>query len=171
MSWISGFLQVQHYSYAVHVLTRMLPSCVSITFFGIYRTWCAGVDFISSNDSIHFSSVVAYHKESKSIHVDDTFMFIPFPDSARFFFFKQGTVQLHPTLAAALEPRKGASQDFRKWMNSVSEEWGDAENLCAAHTGNLLHQDNTGESIKSRLKWALLLVAPVLWLHDLRYGK
>lgn len=131
----------------------------------------AGVDFISSNEDIHFSSVVAFHKESKTIHVDDTFMFIPFPDVAKYFFLKQGTVQLHPTLAAALEPRKGAAEDFRKWMDSVFDEWKDVENLCAAHTGSLLSQDNTGESIQARLKWALFLVSPILWLHDLRYGK
>lgn len=129
------------------------------------------MDFISSNENIHFSSVVAYHKDSKTIHADDTFMFIPTPDIAQIFFIKQGTVQLHPTLGAALEPRKGASEDFRGWMRSVFDDWGEAENLCTAHTGNLLQVDNTGSSIKSRLKWALVLVSPVLWLHDFRYGK
>ena len=29
----------------------------------------AGVDFISSNESVHFSSVVAYHPATKTIHV------------------------------------------------------------------------------------------------------
>lgn len=131
----------------------------------------AGVDFVSSNENIHFSSVVAFHKESKTIHVDDTFMFIPFPASAKYFFIKQGTVQLHPTLAAALEPRNGASEDFRKWMRSVFDDWGDAENLCAAHTGSLLFQENTGDNIQARLKWAMFLVSPVLWFHELRYGR
>lgn len=98
-------------------------------------------------------------------------MFIPVPDMAKIFFIKQGTVQLHPTLAAALEPRQGASEDLRDWMQSVLNDWGDAENLCAAHTGDLLQPDNTGDSIKSRLQWALFMVSPILWLHDLRYGK
>ena len=60
-----------------------------------------GVDFISSNESVHFSSVLAYHMASKTLHVDDTFMFIATPKAAEIFGFKEGTVQLHPTLAGA----------------------------------------------------------------------
>ena len=59
----------------------------------------AGVDFISSNESVHFSSVLVFHPSTKTLHVDDTFMFIPTPAAAEFLNFKQGTVQLHPTLA------------------------------------------------------------------------
>jgi len=33
-----------------------------------------GVDFISDDENVHFSSVLAYHRQSKTIHVDDTYM-------------------------------------------------------------------------------------------------
>ena len=42
-----------------------------------------GVDFISKNENVHFSSVLAYHLASKTIHVDDTFMYLRFPKVAR----------------------------------------------------------------------------------------
>lgn len=32
----------------------------------------AGVDFISRNEKVHFSSVIAYHTASRTVHVDDT---------------------------------------------------------------------------------------------------
>ena len=35
-----------------------------------------GVDFISNNEQLHFSSVLAYHIASTSIHVDDTLMYL-----------------------------------------------------------------------------------------------
>lgn len=129
----------------------------------------AGVDFISTNESVHFSSVVAYHPASKTIHVDDTFMFIPLP--AVFCFAQEGTVQLHPTLGSALQPRKGASTDFEGWMKSVFTDWKDAKNLCTAHTGALLAEKNTGGSILKRLQWALTYSRATLWFHSLRYGK
>ena len=34
-----------------------------------------GVDFVSVNKNIHFSSVLVLHRASKTIHVDDTLMF------------------------------------------------------------------------------------------------
>eukprot|EP01025_Chloroclados_australasicus_P016452 TRINITY_DN18270_c0_g1_i4.p2 TRINITY_DN18270_c0_g1~~TRINITY_DN18270_c0_g1_i4.p2 ORF type:complete len:269 (-),score=36.20 TRINITY_DN18270_c0_g1_i4:123-929(-) len=130
-----------------------------------------GVDFISSNESIHFSSVVAYHAASKTIHVDDTFMFVPLPDLAKIFGFREGTVQLHPHLAGALQQRKGSVEEFKKWIHKLVNDWRDAESLCAAHSGNLLGVDNIGDSIASRIEAALTVAEPVLAGYKLAYEK
>ncbi len=38
-----------------------------------------GVDFISANENVHFASVMAYHRASGTIHVDDTLMYLRLP--------------------------------------------------------------------------------------------
>jgi hypothetical protein len=128
-----------------------------------------GVDFISSNKNIHFSSVVAFHPDSSTLHVDDTFMFFPTPKVAELFFFKQGTIQLHPTLVGALQSRKGAAEELRAWVRGVAKDW-PITNFCAAHLGTLLGKDNTGQSISKRIEAALTLAEPVLKTHELRFG-
>lgn len=130
----------------------------------------AGVDFISSNEAVHFSSILAYHPESKTLHVDDTFVYVPVPHVASVIGIKEGVVTLHPTLPAALERRAGACEDFRDWLNGVASKW-DVENLCAAHSGNLLVKDNTGKRIPGRMTDALWLAEPVLLAHEAIYGK
>ena len=129
-----------------------------------------GVDLIPSNEAVHFSSVLAYHPDTKTIHVDDTLMFIPTPAAAAIIGFKEGTVQLHPTLGLALQSRKGASEDLREWVRKIAAEW-PAANLCTAHLGNLLADKNTGDSIESRIRAALTVAEPALMAHQLYWGK
>ena len=129
----------------------------------------AGVDFISANDKIHFSSVLVMHHASRTIHVDDTFMYIEFTRALRLFGIKD-SLGFHPTLSSALEKRAGAAADFRAWARALIADWQDAENLCAAHTGPLLARDNTGASIPKRMQKALRRCEPKLRIHELRYG-
>jgi len=129
----------------------------------------AGVDFVSANDNIHFSSVLVMHPASHTIHVDDTFMYIQLPRLLRLFGMKD-SLGFHPTLSQALEQRAGAVADFRAWAESLIDDWQDAENLCAAHTGPLLASDNTGASIPDRLQKALRKCGSRLRVHERRYG-
>jgi hypothetical protein len=129
----------------------------------------AGVDFVSANDNIHFSSVLIMHPASHTIHVDDTFMYIQLPRLLHLVGAKD-SLGFHPTLSKALEKRAGAVADFRAWAESLIDDWRDAENLCAAHTGPLLANDNTGASIHDRLQKALRKSESKLRLHERRYG-
>ncbi|MEL6343137.1 MAG: hypothetical protein AAFV53_08370 [Myxococcota bacterium] len=104
----------------------------------------AGVDFISDDPNIHFSSVLVYHPASKTVHVDDTFNYITLPIVGGFSF--------HPTLGQALEARPGATDDFRRWARDVATRWGDAQNICAAHNGNLTGIHDFGERVRTALK-------------------
>ena len=128
-----------------------------------------GVDFLSANEKVHFSSVLAYHRASKTIHSDDTIMYLRLPLLMRMFGMKNA-VSFHPTLAKALEKRGGAARDFRDWAQKLIRSWGDAENICAAHTATLTKQKAGRFTIRTRLEKALEKVEPTLEAHEQKYG-
>jgi len=128
----------------------------------------AGVDFISANEHLHFSSVLAYHKASKTIHADDTFMYLPLPGLLGK--LKKPALSFHMTLTKALEKRAGAAQDFCDWASQLSERWATAENLCAAHSAPLLAADNTADAITKRIVGALQKVEKTLRAHERKYA-
>jgi len=127
-----------------------------------------GVDFISADEHLHFSSVLAYHRASHSIHVDDTFMYIQLPVLMRFFNLTD-SFSFHLTLAKVLEKRAGAARDFRQWATEMAANWRDAENLCAAHTTTLLGNENE-TPIHERILKALGKVESTLKTHEGKYG-
>jgi len=128
-----------------------------------------GVDFISADENVHFSSVLAYHAASKTIYSDDTLLYVRLPQVARWFGLGD-SVSFHPTLTKALVQRAGAAQDFRTWAGNLIKNWGAAENLCAAHTAALLATENSGASIGDRIASALGRVETTLATHERRYG-
>jgi hypothetical protein len=128
-----------------------------------------GVDFISANENIHFSSVLVLHRASKTIHVDDTFIYVRFPKMMRLLRLKD-SLSFHPTLANALEKRAGAAQDFRDWAAELAERWRNAENLCAAHTATLTSRENSGASVHTRVVRALANVERTLAAHQRKHG-
>jgi hypothetical protein len=128
-----------------------------------------GVDFISADEKVHFSSVLAFHRASGTIHSDDTLMYIRLPALLSVFGLSDA-VSFHPTLAKALEQRPGAARDFGDWAAGLIESWRSAENLCAAHTAALLAHENRGESIHKRLNRALDKVGKTLQAHEQKYG-
>lgn len=128
-----------------------------------------GVDFISANENVHFSSVLVYHRASRTIHSDDTLMYIRLPSVLRMFGLAD-RLGFHPTLAKALEKRPGAAQEFRDWARGLIDDWGDVENLCAAHTAAFLAADNDGATIRARLTTALDKVETTLAAHERKYG-
>ena len=128
-----------------------------------------GVDFISANENVHFSSVLVLHRASKTIHVDDTLMYVRLPPMVRPFGLTDA-MSFHPTLGKALEKRAGAARDFRDWAEELTERWQDAENLCAAHTAALTAPKNRGASIPDRLVKALGKADRTLTAHARKYG-
>ncbi|MEO6697877.1 MAG: hypothetical protein ABIR53_00575 [Paraperlucidibaca sp.] len=128
----------------------------------------AGVDFISSNEHIHFASVLAYHKSSRTIHSDDTLMYLQLPGLLGK--LKRPEVTFHLTLASALEKRPLAAQAFREWATQLVRRWQAAEQLCAAHSAVLLPSDLEGVSIAQRMERALAKVDKVLRRHQRKYG-
>ena len=145
------------------------PACHSLFADDLDFSIPRGVDFISTNEHLHFSSVLAFHRSSRTIHVDDTIMYLRLPGLLRFFGLSERT-SFHPTLAKTLERRAGAAADFRAWAIGLADRWAEAENLCAAHTATLLGSKNTGASITDRILKCLEGVEATLVAHERRYG-
>jgi hypothetical protein len=127
-----------------------------------------GVDFISSNEHVHFSSVLAFHRASGTIHVDDTVNHFRLPAPLRLVMGEM--TGFHPTLAKALQRRAGAADEFRQWAQELIASWGGARNLCAAHNTALVARENRGDPIRARLVRALAKVEPALKTHAGRFG-
>ncbi len=128
-----------------------------------------GVAFIPENEHLHFASVLALHRTSKTLHVDDTLMYVRFPGLLRFFGLTD-TLSFHPTLAKVLEPRAGAVTEFREWASGLIDDWGDADNICAAHTAVLRSGRDSGPPLRERLLGALAKVEGTLKAHERKFG-
>jgi len=126
-----------------------------------------GVDFISNNENLHFSSVLAYHPQSKTLHVDDTLMLLKLPGLLGA--LKKPQISFHMTLSRTLEQRKGAVDDFRLWVAQIAEQWSDAEVLCAAHS-QTLRVKNSSPSIAAMIMSALQREEKVLNNHRKKFG-
>ena len=123
-----------------------------------------GVDFISSNENLHFSSVLAYHKASRTIHVDDTLMYLPLPGLIGK--LRAPKLSFHPTLFLTLEARSGAAAEFRAWAQQLATSWVEAENLCAAHSATIVQSNDLSRQILD----ALGRVEKVLRKHEKKFG-
>ncbi len=128
-----------------------------------------GVDFISDDENVHFSSVMVFHRASKTIHVDDTLMYVRLPKVMGLFGVPD-LLRFHPTLGRALEKRAGAAQEFSSWAVELADRWRDATNLCAAHTATLTADTNRGPSIRDRVLQALRKAESTLEAHARKYG-
>ena len=119
----------------------------------------AGVDFISDNENLHFSSVLVHHRASSTVHVDDTFNFVKLP------LIGELALSFHPTLPKVLERRSGAAQDFRAWARQLRADWGSARNLVSAHNAALL-----GQELGPHMDKALAKVEKKLGAHERKHG-
>ncbi len=127
-----------------------------------------GVDFIPENEHLHFSSVLVFHRASKSLHVDDTLTYVRLPKLLRS--IAADVLRFHPTLSRVLEPRAGAARDFRGWARELIERAQGVDNLCAAHSTPLLGRKNRGPSIAARVERALAKAETTLRAHERKNG-
>ena len=128
-----------------------------------------GVDFVSANESVHFSSVLALHKATRTIHVDDTLIYARLPLPMRLLGMPD-LLSFHPTLGSALLTQAGAAEKFSTWAKALAKQWKHAQNLCAAHTAVLAKDDAGGTSIAQRIRKALSNVSSTLKAHKRKYG-
>jgi hypothetical protein len=122
-----------------------------------------GVDFIPSNARLHFASVLAFHRESRTLHVDDTLNYVRMPAFLRP--WKEDLFGFHPSLPRVLERRSGAVKDFRDWAAELVERCRSVDTLCAAHTRVLSAREGSGLSISARVEAALHRVERRLVAH------
>ncbi|RYH09286.1 hypothetical protein [Tropicimonas sp. IMCC6043] len=123
-----------------------------------------GTVFIPENDRLHFASVQALHRASRTLHVDDTLMFIRPPALLRAFGMRP-RVAFHPTLRHVLEPRAGAAEEFRAWAMELAEANAETKTLCAAHMTGPFAPAPGEKTIRARILAALKRVEPILADH------
>lgn len=127
-----------------------------------------GVAFVPSNENLHFASVLALHKASRVLHVDDTIMVTTLPKPLRA--LRRDLVRLHPTLRFVLDRRAGAAAEFSAWTDELIALARDAEVLCAAHAAVVRQPDDRGRSIADRVAKAVRRVRPLVERHQRRFG-
>jgi hypothetical protein len=126
-----------------------------------------GVALVPGDPNVHFSSVLAIHPASRTLHVDDTLVYVRLPRLLRA--VEHHTVRFHPTLSRALERQAGAAAEFRAWARSLIDRCATIDNLCAAHSAARLARSRpSGPSLAALIERALLRVEPVLRAHELR---
>ncbi|MXO64769.1 hypothetical protein [Altericroceibacterium endophyticum] len=125
-----------------------------------------GVDYISDDENVHFSSLMAYHKPSRTIHVDDTLTYFDLPKPISLI-LPSPKIGFHPTLAKALEQRPGAARDFLNWAQDMAKSWHDATTICAAHSGIAKIEP---ESFPQKISEALEKLQGKLEKHRAKFG-
>ncbi len=119
-----------------------------------------GVDFIPENENLHFASVLVIHRQSETLHVDDTLSYLPVPGLRR--------LMLHPALGDVLQRRKGAAQEFRAWASELVERCGTVRRVCTAHMR--LPPPGQFPSIAEEVRRAVQRVEKKLARHEEAFG-
>jgi hypothetical protein len=119
-----------------------------------------GVDFISPNEKLHFSSVLAFHDASRTLHVDDTLIWNPLP--------LVGGLSFHPTLKSVLLRHPEATSEFRAWARELADRCESVDHLCTAHARPMPPASSMGTSVAELVRQALAGVEKILAAHERR---
>jgi hypothetical protein len=126
----------------------------------------AGVDFVSDDESVHVGSVVVRHRASGIVHVDDTLNVLDLPSLVEML-VPGPELRFHPKLAAGLEKRAGAADDYIAWARQIARDWADTSIVCAAHNGTYRL---TERRFDGAIAEALAYAADTLDDHRKTYG-
>jgi len=121
-----------------------------------------GVDLVPASEALHFASVLALHKPSGTLHVDDTLSFMDLP--------LVGGLKFHPTLRFALLKRSGAAAEFRAWAEELAVLCEGVNRVCTAHSRALPPAPSSGSSVAGQVRELLAGASNMLDSHARRYG-
>ena len=121
-----------------------------------------GVDFVPSNENLHFATVLVFHGRSKALHVDDTLGYFELP--------LIGGISFHPTFKQVLQPRAGAAAEFRAWAEDLIERCADVDHLCTAHGKKLPPKPGPGQTVADQVRAAYAKLDKTLAKHEQKYG-
>ncbi|MEM7689316.1 MAG: hypothetical protein AAF291_09865 [Pseudomonadota bacterium] len=93
----------------------------------------SGLDFVSDDNKVHVSSILARHRRSGIVHVDDTFV-VWDPPALVEPILPAPRLRFHPMLSKALKKEPGAADAFARWAMNLASEWADTRIVCAAHS-------------------------------------
>jgi hypothetical protein len=128
-----------------------------------------GVDLVTPNPNVHFGSVLAIHRATQTLHVDDTLTYMRLPGPLRV--FGRDMTRFHLGLGRALRREPGAADAFRGWARELIGHAASLRNLCAAHTSTLLARGNEGPPIAARIEDALRRVEGTLRTHEQKHER
>jgi hypothetical protein len=106
----------------------------------VYMRIPAGAEFISPmpESTNHFSCVWVYSPSAKTVHVDDTVVYVKGTGVVGVvtkITGKEGKLMFHPSMKDdGLYPTPEAPWEFKAWMENVLQDW-DIQNICTAHMG------------------------------------
>lgn len=126
----------------------------------------AGVDFISDDEDVHVGSVIARHRASGIVHVDDTLNVLDLPALVQMM-VPGPELRFHPKLGDALEKRAGAAGDYISWAQDLARAWAYTQTVCAAHNGIYTMTD---ESFDAAIARALDYASDTLVNHRETFG-
>ncbi|WP_375291088.1 hypothetical protein [Qipengyuania sp.] len=110
-----------------------------------------GLLLVTPDDSVHAASVLARHRASSIVHVDDTLNVLDAPGFLKRI-FPTSSLRFHPMLGKALEPSAGAANAFDSWAREIAERWAGTPFVCAAHSAvRTLGSDGWREEILNAL--------------------
>ncbi|KAL0486705.1 hypothetical protein AKO1_001625 [Acrasis kona] len=89
-------------------------------------------------ESNHFSGAFAFHRPSKTVHIDDTFIYAEDdgPEVA-LLGAKKGDLIIHPDVDNGIKQYHNAPYEFRDWVYQIIKDF-QFENILTAHCGNLI---------------------------------
>ncbi|ABI62029.1 hypothetical protein [Granulibacter bethesdensis] len=125
-----------------------------------------GIDFISTNPRVHTASVLARHRTSGIVHVDDTLNVVKIPPILRRF-LPSPQLTFHPLLGKALQKNADAADRYIRWASGLARQWRDTPVVCAAHS-DIHHLQGT--DFQEEVLQALEGVRKTLERHRLRYA-
>jgi hypothetical protein len=128
----------------------------------------AGVEFDSPvpPQENHVGSVIAFHRESKTIFCDDTIQYAVNPGTIlQFGGFKPGVMRFHSSLEKPFGflPYENSSQLFQRFISGIITDW-DFSNICCAHLNAKIG------GAKDDLLQALVNARPTFQKHAIKHA-
>jgi hypothetical protein len=120
-----------------------------------------GLHLVPEDGRVHASSVLALHRPSRALHVDDTLTYVGLP--------LIGGLAFHPTVSRALEQRAGAAVAFQAWAEGLIAMCDGVDHLCTAHLRPLPPIEGS-PAIAAAIRKALTKLEPALRTHAARWG-
>lgn len=92
----------------------------------------------------HFVSCWVYSKLAKTIHVDDTLIYMKdAPFTAKLVGYKDDTLMFHPSISGpGLKSETCAPYEFKNWVQDILNNW-EIDNICCAHMDNKIGGGST----------------------------
>ena len=100
-----------------------------------------GAEFVNPAENNHFSSVFVFHRDSQTIHDDDTLTYFNSEHvgcSHRIMGIHPNRLTFHSSICrGGLYKFKESARFFKEWILKILIDW-DFKNICTAHYGLIL---------------------------------